>query len=371
MQTVDVLVPSFRLDAAPLVAILDLVPPAGVDLRWIIVADAPRAEVPNELVRRIDGSVVRILRNASNLGSAASRNSALDASAAEWVLFLDDDVTPDPNLLVRYAEAAAAHPAALGFFGPTRFVPATTVYQRGVEVSDILTFFRVANYVHTLPWAPTSNVMVRGDAARAERFRTVFPKSGGGEDIDYLLRVSERAGGAFLAVPGASVDHPWWNAGRRDYSRFMRWSFGDSLLHDLHPRFTYRAAPNAVELLVIGLPMATVVSLLATSPVPFLAVLVGVALGEIAAEFVRLVGLKGFPDCLYCFETVLIRSANDVGRVAMQARLGRWHGVTERWDHFCNGEHVAYHQRWAAWKSAAHLGGAALLAWAMGVSWTG
>ena len=71
-------------------------------------------------------------------------------------------------------------------------------------------------------------------------------------------------------------------------------------------------------------------------------------------------------DSLYCFETVLIRSANDVGRVAMQVRLSRWHGLTERWDHFCSGEHVAYHQRWAAVKLAAHLAGAALIGWAMG-----
>jgi hypothetical protein len=72
------------------------------------------------------------------------------------------------------------------------------------------------------------------------------------------------------------------------------------------------------------------------------------------------------PDSLSCFETVLIHSTNDVGRVAMQVRLGRWHGLSERWDHFCNGEHVAYHQRWAAAKLAAHLTGAALIGWGMG-----
>lgn len=51
--------------------------------------------------------------------------------------------------------------------------------------------------------------------------------------------------------------------------------------------------------------------------------------------------------------------------------LDRRHGNTERWDHFCNGEHVAYHQRWAAGKLVAHLAGAALIGWAMGASWTG
>lgn len=180
MRSVDVLVPSFRLDSAPLLAILQLNVPSGVAVRWIIVADDPQAVVPDAVAARVDGEAVHLIRNSTNLGSAASRNAALDASAAEWVLFLDDDVTPIPDLLFRYADAESADMTALGFFGPTRFEPAATTYQRGVEVSDILTFFRIATYARALPWAPTSNVMVRGTAARAERFRTVFPKGGRG-----------------------------------------------------------------------------------------------------------------------------------------------------------------------------------------------
>jgi cellulose synthase/poly-beta-1,6-N-acetylglucosamine synthase-like glycosyltransferase len=40
--------------------------------------------------------------NAKNLGVSASRNLGLDESAAEYVLFLDDDVVPDPDLLAQY-----------------------------------------------------------------------------------------------------------------------------------------------------------------------------------------------------------------------------------------------------------------------------
>lgn len=355
MPSVDILVPSFRLDEGPLLAILDLVPPGGMSVRWIIVADDPRALVPARVAARIDGSAAILVRNEANLGSAGSRNAALALSTAEWVLFLDDDVTPVADLLARYGEAIQRSPLAIGFFGPTRFQPAATQYQRGVEVSDILTFFRIATYCTALPWAPTSNVMVRGDAARSQRFRTVFPKGGGGEDIDYLLRVSQRATGQFLAVPDAVVDHPWWFGGRRDYTRFTRWSFGDSLLHDLHPAFCYRAAPNAVEVLAVGLPVAGLASLLSGSAVPLLATVLGVPLGELLTEFLRLLALKGFPAALYCGETVLIRSSNDLGRLAMQAQLRRWHGITERWDHFCTGEHVAYHKRWALLKFAGHL----------------
>jgi len=363
MQSVDIVVPSARLDVGPLTAILDMVVPQGVRARWFIVADSPGATVPAEVLARVDGLVVTLIRNATNLGSAGSRNAGLDASDAEWILFLDDDVTPTPELLVRYADAVAAQPAALGFFGPTRFQAAQSQYQRGVEVSDILTFFRVAEYMRALPWAPTSNVLVRGAAARNERFRTVFPKGGGGEDIDYLLRVARRAAGEFSAVPSAFVDHPWWFNGARDYSRFMRWSFGDSLLHDLHPEHCYRSAPNAVEVLALGVPVAALAAAATASLAPVAALVIGVPLGEVVAEFARLAALKGWPECLYCGETVLIRSSNDVGRLAMQLRLGRWRGVCERWDHFCNGEHIAYHKRWAALKLATHLVAAGIVAW--------
>jgi cellulose synthase/poly-beta-1,6-N-acetylglucosamine synthase-like glycosyltransferase len=40
--------------------------------------------------------------NAKNLGASGSRNLGLDESAAEYVLFLDDDVVPDPDLLAQY-----------------------------------------------------------------------------------------------------------------------------------------------------------------------------------------------------------------------------------------------------------------------------
>jgi glycosyltransferase involved in cell wall biosynthesis len=354
MRTLDIIVPSYRLDLTPLKAILSLTPPPGVSVRWMVVVDNPNLTIPVDLRERADGTRVVVVQNQANLGSAAARNVALDHSTAEWVLFLDDDVMPTRDLLMHYVEAVARHPHSTGFFGPTRFAPGSTRYQRGVEVSDILTFFRIAEKPCSLAWAPTSNVLVRGDAARSERFRTVFPKGGGGEDIDFLLRVSRRFRSTFESVPSAVVDHPWWFCGRRDYSRFMRWSYGDSLLHALHPEFVYRAAPNAVEVLAVAIPSLGVLALATGSLIPLAAATAGIVVGEIAAEFVRLAALKSFRDAFFCVETVLIRSANDAGRLAMHIRSGRWLGLTERWDHFCNGEHVSYHKRWASRKFIAH-----------------
>lgn len=362
MQTLDVLIPSFRVDAEPLLAALNLIVPDGLKVRWIIVVDDPTRRIPDELAARIDDDIVRLLRNDENIGSAGSRNAALDESTADWVLFLDDDVHPRADLLISYCEAVANNPDVVGFFGPTEFEPAASTYQRGVEVSDILTFFWIARHECTLRWAPTSNVLVRGDLARAERFRTIFPKAGGGEDIDYLLRVSKRGHGVFHSVPSASVNHPWWFAGRRDYSRFIRWSHGDSLLHVLHPEHTYRSPPNAVEVLFVLLPVAFALSLIMKTAIPAISLIAGVILGELVVEFVRLSRLKSAKHAIYCIQTVLIRSSNDVGRLLMQIRMRRPKGLAERWDHFCNGEHVAYHKRWAVAKCVGYAAAVALVA---------
>jgi hypothetical protein len=369
MESLDVLVPSYRLDTGPLLAILDLAAPTHTRVRWIIVADDPKAEIPAAVKARVAArpESVRILRNAANLGAAASRNVALDASDAEWVLFIDDDVTPICSLLHFYSEAVAANPDAAGFFGPTRFAPGSTTYQRGVEVCGCLTHFQVASYLPSRPWAPTSNVMVRGGLARAERFLTVFPKGGGGEDIDYLLRVTDRVGRPLLAIPAAVVDHPWWFDGARDYSRFTRWSYGDSLLHALHPQHTYRTAPNASECLAIGMPVAILGSVCARSPVPLVATLVGIPLGEVCTEFVRLLTKKGLPSaaCIYCIETTLIQTGADLGRIAMQVQQRRWRGFTERWDHMCTGENIGYNQRWSVAKFTTYFVAAGLVAFGL------
>lgn len=49
-----------------------------------------------------------------------------------------------------------------------------------------------------------------------------------------------------LAVQ-AAVHHPLWNGGRRCYSRFFGWAFGDGALIPMYPQLCYWAAPNSAE----------------------------------------------------------------------------------------------------------------------------
>ena len=72
MLTIDILVPSFRVDTGPLFDILNLHVPDGLLVRWIIVVDDPSQQIPDELVARVDDDVVQLIRNSENLGSAGN-----------------------------------------------------------------------------------------------------------------------------------------------------------------------------------------------------------------------------------------------------------------------------------------------------------
>jgi hypothetical protein len=87
-----------------------------------------------------------------------------------------------------------------------------------------------------------------------------FPKTGGGEDIDFCLKKRQWAldrnptGSkfeGFIAAPRTTVTHPWWGGGERSYWRFYMWSKGDGALIKMYPQHTYlAAAPNSAEMLL-------------------------------------------------------------------------------------------------------------------------
>jgi hypothetical protein len=45
----------------------------------------------------------------------------------------------------------------------------------------------------------------------------------------------------------AAVHHPLWNDGRRCYSRFFGWAYGDGALIDMYPQLTYLSWPCSAE----------------------------------------------------------------------------------------------------------------------------
>ncbi|CCM03967.1 uncharacterized protein FIBRA_06123 [Fibroporia radiculosa] len=226
----------------------------------IIIVDDPTSPNIGELMDRYAHRPdVRIRVNPVNSGASASRNRGLQESSAEWALFLDDDVTPEQNILVEAEKAIRSNPAAAGFVGNAQFPVADTIATAAIHLAGVTYFWDIAKKRADdpdLPWGVTANLIARRNVRDDVTFDLGFPKTGGGEDIDFCRRKRNysiaHGGGGFYAAPNVVVTHPWWNKGQRYYWRFYMWSKGDGALVAKYPEYSYRqAAPTSAETLVL------------------------------------------------------------------------------------------------------------------------
>ncbi len=346
-KSIDVIIPSYRLNIDFLVPILSLKKPTDWEVNHIIIADNPNLNIPNELDAFIERGVLTIIENEINLGAPESRNKGIQKAKSEWILFLDDDVIPNDDLIFQYTKAAKKYSNPYqGFIGVTRFPKPINSFTKGVISSDILTFFSLAEFYEEMAWGVTANLMVRRNAIGSHRFLTIFPKFGGGEDIDICLNVMLQFIHKFRTISKATVNHPWWSDRFVAYKRFFRWAYGDSQLPKLHPEFKYSNFPNIIETIFLGMIIAAVFFFFTKSTI-FIPLLIGIIFGEIMGEWIKLFSTKKEISVLNAIESTMIRAFNDFGRLA--GNLSRKHvsGFFERFDYFCNGKHIHSERKWA------------------------
>ncbi|EKM59541.1 glycosyltransferase family 2 protein [Phanerochaete carnosa HHB-10118-sp] len=257
--TVDVIIPCYRVMLPYLDVFLALQASPTCSVMFIIIVDDPNSPNIRELKAKYEHRLdVRIRINKKNLGASASRNRGLSESAAEWVLFLDDDVTPEQDILVQLEKCIRAHPNAAGFVGNAKFPLARTIFTTAVHLAGVTYFWDIASKMsdsEDVPWGVTANLAARRDVLDGVVYDVTFPKTGGGEDIDYCRSKREysvsHGGTGFVAAPNVTVTHPYWNSGDRSYWRFYMWAKGDGALVKLYPQFVYLDVPNSAELLLL------------------------------------------------------------------------------------------------------------------------
>ena len=153
-----------------------------------------------------------------------------------------------------------------------------------------------------------------------------------------------------MCLKSTEVLHEWWFDQKRNYTRFVRWSYGDALLHDSFPQFTYYNFPNIVEILFLLSPLCIILGFFYNTPIPLVALICGSFSGELIIEFVRLLFLKKKLKSLFFLESVLIRASNDVGRLGRVIKLKKIKLLFQRFDHFCDGKHIRYQKTWSCLK---------------------
>jgi glycosyltransferase involved in cell wall biosynthesis len=364
--TLDIVIPCFRIDEKCLNRILSIKKDSKVDHRFILVIDKNINDVSQEKINYLKNLEklyqIRIRVNEENSGASFSRNRGAQESHSDWILYLDDDVMPDENIIVAYADAILANPDKDGFVGksilPKQFKPST----EAVHMAQTSFFWTVADYFEKVPWGITANLLVRRN--NKLKFDLDFPKTGGGEDIDYCLKIEKWP---LVSVPQAVVVHPWWDDGSRlkMWKRFFKWAKGDGLLINKHPRHSLRTLPNIWEWTIA---IAVSSPLLRTENLKYIPILW-------CAEFVNgtLWAYYHKDNCSYltgverlkiAFESNFPRNASELGHVACHISEGHLENLTKRFDWFCGlyPESLKYERNRANFHNAGFLG-AILLFW--------
>ncbi len=263
IRLIDVVVPSYRIPEANLRLITGMQVPENWRTVFIIVLDNPKLASSIDggwqgLESRLtnsSGHNVRVRENKKNMGASASRNAGIKESAAQWILFLDDDTEPDTHLLVNYEKhirSCTDIDNVVGWLGHVQFPRQSMSLREGAVLMSYLTFaFEIATFdgVEHPAWGVTANLLVR--RVRNLHLDTRYAKQGGGEDVDLCLRLSDY--GRFVKAPKAVVYHPFWETSF--YRHFFGWALGDGALFCRFKQYTYRSWPNVIETLFVVLPL--------------------------------------------------------------------------------------------------------------------
>jgi nucleoside-diphosphate-sugar epimerase/GT2 family glycosyltransferase len=362
--TLDVVVPSYRVQVPVLNRILTLPTSDTCSTMFIIIVDDPKSQAYHELMRKYGVRPdVRIRKHEKNLGASAARNRGLFESSADWVHFLDDDVVPEPDILLQAEAVVRANPNAAGFVGDTKFPVADTSFKTAVHLASVTYFWSIATRqpdLGEIPWGVTANIIVRRNITDTDDivFDLVFPKTGGGEDIDYCIKKEmlskQNDGVGFKQAPKVIATHPWWHDGARSYWRFWMWSKGDGALIRLYPELSYRDfAPNGAEALALTFAVSLVgVAMAASGYGTSVAFLGGRMSASIFAahliydtyEIARgwsadrrrdlNTAVTGIPLLIASLESTLIRLWSEIGRLVGIYERREWSSIGRRFDWF-------------------------------------
>jgi hypothetical protein len=208
---IDVVVPTDRCDVSFLqaLALLECKRDASVHTHVVVdQPDAPTLPQVRALASYAPNRTVRMSVLSENGGAAKARNAGLAQCFGDYCVLLDDDVVPQPGLLDAYLGALDREPGAAAYVGLTSLPTPMAPWERALGACRICYFYGIAGVVKNRPWGVTANICVRARTKISVLFSPVFPRTGGGEDVDFCIRSQMKGHGRLVGVTRAKVTHP-------------------------------------------------------------------------------------------------------------------------------------------------------------------
>jgi GT2 family glycosyltransferase len=331
--SIDVIIPSYRLDPGTLLPILNLHRPANAIVKFYLVADNPSIKPDAAILDLVDNQTFFLLINEKNIGASATRNRGMKAGQADWILFLDDDISVQNDLLTTYVDAIQQWPNEMGFIGVVLMPPEPTMFAKAVSANGSMGIFTVAQQKSDFAWGATANIMVNRKAVGNVRFSDAYPKTGGGEEVEFFLRVRELNNYKnYKSLPDAEVTHPWWGNGKTDFLRFYRYGKGNSYLAQRNKAYRWYDFLNTPETLLIAL-IALICTLHQRAHLAVFFFIIATVIIEYITTIARVQrGTKKIAPLLSVY-VMLLRNIYETG--ILFGNLSRWRlqGIGERFNY--------------------------------------
>ncbi len=360
-KLISIIVPTTRPENETLESFFQFNVPNDYNLEYIFIIDDPSKKLDNliDIIKNYPQFNIEIIKNKENLGTSASRNIGIKKSKGDFILSLDDDCLLKPNLIEKYIKAYIENPDYPGYIGLTNAPEPKTSFDKAINLSDMRHFFEIAKHKNEFFWGITANLFLKSEAIGDIYFSSEHPKKGGGEDIAFCLEILKshnyQGNRIFKCVPEAEVVHPYWKENLSGYKRFLRWGYGDVVLHKRFPQYRFHQYPNLIEFTIIALILNLIIfSFFYTIPNWFMIFWIILLLlflefiWEIICEAIKLHKNKRKFNLVPLIKAVIIRQLNDMGRFFGQ--FPKIWKITCRWDYFCTRESLKYETKTAFMK---------------------
>lgn len=218
-------------------------------IEFILIIDNPIPSFIKWVKNIVDkkNKDIKLLINKKNMGAPKSRNKGIEESKGELILFLDDDVIPEKNLIDYHIEEL--HENYFGVIGTTIMnFNESDLLEYAVKKSGFNYSFRLYEDYKEHTWGPTCNVSFLREKIKDVRFDDFYPKAGGGEDVNFCWDISIESQQKMIVSEKAKAIHPPWTGIRSNFRRFRRWGYADAILFRNHKWRRFRDWPNYLEI---------------------------------------------------------------------------------------------------------------------------